>query len=223
MCGRYLLTASARDIAKQFSLDVAPELTPRYNIAPTQTVLCIRASRDGDVREAAPVHWGLIPYWAKDRDIGSRMINARSESVREKPAFRTAFERRRCLVPADGFYEWRKAGARKIPHCFRLRDAAVFGMAGLWERWNGPDGEIESCTIITTEANDVVRPIHDRMPVILAAGDYPAWLDPARRGDDGLAALLRPCDPALLTVLAVSPRVNSPTNDGPDLLTPASG
>jgi putative SOS response-associated peptidase YedK len=223
MCGRYMLTVPAQVIAERFRLEVAPDLHPRYNIAPSQSVLCVRAARETGSPEAVELHWGLVPYWSKDPAIGAKMINARSETVREKASYRAAFERRRCVIPADGFYEWQKSGQRKVPHCFRLHDGSVFGMAGLWERWNAPDGPLESCTILTTEANDVVRPFHDRMPVILEPAHYADWLDPALRGDARLEALLRPCDPAWLTAIPVSQRVNSPANDGPDLIAPASG
>ena len=161
------------------------------------------------------MRWGLVPSWAKDVGIGSRMINARAEGIAAKPAFRAAFRQRRCLVPADGFYEWQKVAGGKQPMLIRLRSGDPFAFAGLWERWRGPDGEVETGTIITTAPNAVTAPIHDRMPVILDPADYDRWLDPSQ---PDAAALLRPCPDDWLTAIPVSTRVNSPKNDAADLI-----
>jgi putative SOS response-associated peptidase YedK len=164
------------------------------------------------------VRWGLIPFWAKDVKIGNRLINARAESVSVKPAFRAAWKQRRCLVPADAFYEWRRLEKRKQPYMVMLRDRGPFAFAGLWERWEAPDGErIESCTIITTDANELVRQIHDRMPVILDPVDYALWLDPSAK-PERLQPLLRPAVASALVAVPVSPRVNSPKNDDPSVI-----
>lgn len=178
MCGRFTLHTSANVLAQLFDLPEAPVLVPRYNIAPTQPVAIVRAGRQPELREWALVRWGLVPSWAKDPGIGVRMINARAETVAEKPSFRAAFKRRRCLVPADGFYEWQKVGKRKQPHYIRMHDRAPFAIAGLWEHWHGPDGsELETCTLLTTEPNELLAPLHNRMPVIIAPEDYEEWLD----------------------------------------------
>jgi putative SOS response-associated peptidase YedK len=170
------------------------------------------------IPELIMVRWGLVPYWAEDVKIGNRLINARAETIERTPAFREAYQRRRCLVPADGFYEWRKEGKQRQPLLIRRRDRAPFAFAGLWERWRQPDGQIlRSCTIVTCPPNALVAEVHDRMPVILAAADHAGWLDPAQ--GDG-KALLRPCPAEWLEALAVSPRVNSPANDDPECLAP---
>jgi len=228
MCGRFTLRASAAEVAEQFALFEAPRLVPRYNIAPTQPVPVVRlaahqlesrgrpAGRETEpVREFALLHWGLIPSWAKDPKIGARMINARAESVLEKPAFRQAMRRRRCLVVADGFYEWRKAEGRKQPYFIHRQDDRPFGFAGLWESWHGAEGELlESCTIITTGPSRLLAPIHDRMPVILPAEHYERWLDPASRAEE-LQALLVPNESEPLEAYPVGSLVNSPRNDSP--------
>ena len=172
MCGRFVLMTPGRSLAKRFGLEEVPDLEPRYNIAPTQMVAMIRLDRDTLQRRLVLVKWGLIPFWAKDSSIGNRLINARAESAAEKPAFRSAFKSRRCLVPADGYYEWKKRkGGQKQPYLARNADGSPFAFAGLWERWQAPEDEIiESCTILTTDANDLTQPIHDRMPVILKPG-----------------------------------------------------
>jgi putative SOS response-associated peptidase YedK len=218
MCGRYLLTSPVDLLRQLFRFMERPNLGPRYNIAPTQEVPIVRLSRDGDRRELIQVRWGLVPYWADDMKIGNRMINARAETIERAPAFREAFQRRRCLVPADGFYEWRKDGKQRQPLLIRRRDQAPFAFAGLWERWRQPDGQVlRSCTIATCPPNALLAEIHNRMPVILAAEDHDRWLDPA--ADDG-KALLRPCPADWLEALEVSPRVNSPANDDPECLAP---
>jgi putative SOS response-associated peptidase YedK len=176
MCGRFILTVSAKDVADLFGLAEVPALEPRYNVAPTQPVAAVRADADGR-RSLATLRWGLIAPWAKDAKHAA--INARAETAADKPTFRHAFRKRRCLIPADAFYEWQKVGRHKQPYLFKLRDGEPFAFAGIWEAWNGPDGEaLESCAILTTEANELVRSVHERMPVILDPRHYAEWLDP---------------------------------------------
>ena len=197
------------------------EHAPRYNIAPSQGILVVRAAPDGvdGAREAAVLRWGLVPSWAKDPDIGNRMINARAETVAEKPSFRAAFRRRRCLVPATGFYEWQAANGPKTPYNIGMADGGLFAMAGLWEHWTAPDGAaVETCAILTTEANELLRPIHARMPVIVAPGDFDLWLDPALAMPELLEPLLRPFDPAAMAAHPVSRHVNNVRNDDPACL-----
>jgi putative SOS response-associated peptidase YedK len=218
MCGRYLLTSPVDLLRQLFRFMERPNLGPRYNIAPTQEVPVVRLSREGDRHELIQVRWGLVPYWADDLKIGNRLINARAETVERAPAFREAYQRRRCLVPADGFYEWRKSGKERQPLLIRRQDRAPFAFAGLWERWRQPDGPVvRSCTIVTCPPNALVAEVHNRMPVILAAEDHDRWLDPAQ--GDG-KALLRPCPAEWLEAVAVSSRVNSPANDDPEVLLP---
>ncbi len=224
MCGRFHLDTPIAEIARVFGLpDVShlPGLTPRYNIAPTQLVSVVR-ERDG-VRELATLRWGLVPHWAKDEGIGIKTINARSETAHEKPAYRQAFERRRCLIPASGFYEWKKTDAGKQPMCARMVDDSVFGMAGLWESWRPPGDDaplLETCTILTCAANDLLRPIHERMPVILPPESFAAWLDESARDTAALKALMAPPPDECLRVYPVGRRVNNVRHDGPDLIEP---
>ncbi|MFC2037805.1 SOS response-associated peptidase [Chloroflexota bacterium] len=214
MCGRFTLTDPDQDLAVQFNLPEIPDLKPRYNIAPTQSVAAVRLASKDAVREMVLLHWGLIPFWAKDPKIGARMINARSETVAEKPAFRAAFRRRRCLVVADGFYEWQKLNGGKQPFYIRMRDDSAFAFAGLWEHWKDPDDAvIESCTLLTTQPNELVRPLHNRMPVILHPRDYELWLDPEVQQAELLQPLLRPFPPEALAAYPVSRWVNRPQND----------
>lgn len=221
MCGRYSLSASGEKLAEQFQLAEIPELAPRYNIAPTQEVAVVRQCAEG--RQLALLRWGLIPSWAKDPSIGARMINARAETVAEKPAFRSAFVRRRCLVPADGFYEWKRTAGGKQPFFFQMRDGRPLAFAGLWEQWKSPDGgQIESYTILTTDANELLRPVHDRMPVILPPDAYDLWLDPDVQKPDVLLALLHPYPEEAMTAYPVSMRVNSPANDDPQCIAPVA-
>jgi putative SOS response-associated peptidase YedK len=219
MCGRFAQKSPARKISKQFKVEEVPPLVERYNVAPTQTVLAVREAPDG--REATLLKWGLVPRWAKDPSIGNRLINARSETVTEKPSFREAFTRRRCLVPMEGFYEWARRGERKRPFYFHMRDGEPFAVAGLWETWEG-DGELlETCTLLTTEANELLAPYHDRMPVILRPEDYDLWLDAEVRGTEVLLPLLRPYPREVMTAYAVSPVVNNPSHDSPRCVEPA--
>ncbi len=221
MCGRYSLQTTAHLLAEHFQLPKIPSLTPRFNNAPSQPVAIVRVPHASDYqqsegRELTLARWGLIPGWAKDPGIGARMINARAETAAEKPAFRAALGRRRCLVPADGFYEWQRQGRGKQPIYICLRDGKLFAFAGLWEHWENQDGQaIESCTILTTEPNDLLKPIHNRMPVILDPKDYDLWLDPDVRDAGKLCPLLGPYPPEDMTAYPVSLRVNNPSNDDP--------
>jgi putative SOS response-associated peptidase YedK len=221
MCGRFTLLAPGEAVADYFDLADTPILAPRYNIAPTQPVAAVRVNRDSGVRELTHFHWGLIPRWAKDPTIGSRMINARSETAAEKPSFRTAFKYRRCLVPSDGFYEWQKVNGSKQPVRIQMADGSLFAIAGLWEHWQSPDGsEIESCTLLTTEPNDLLQPVHNRMPVILAQEDFDLWLDPGAQHPGEVQPLLRPYPADQMSFYPVSTHVNNPRNEDPQCIEP---
>jgi len=216
MCGRYSQSQSAEIIAKAFQVDSVPALKPRYNIAPTQSVPTVLQTSASTNRQFKMLHWGLIPSWAKDPKMGGRLINARAETVNEKPAFRSAFRQRRCLVLADGFYEWQQQEDKKQkqPFYFRLSDGQPFAFAGLWEHWKGADGEeIESCTLLTTEPNELMQPIHNRMPVILDPKDYDLWLDSEVKKPELLQPLLRSYQTEEMTAYPVSKAVNKPSND----------
>lgn len=207
MCGRFALKSKPSEIAEEFGIEKIPLLQPRFNIAPSQLVAAVRANPD---RELAMFKWGLIPSWVSDPTIGNRMINARAETIAKKPSFRDAFKQRRCLVVADGFYEWKKQGSGKQPHYIRLKDDHPFGFAGLWERWSRDGEEIESCTIITCEPNEMMMPIHNRMPVILDRDDYDQWL----MGDSKeVGELLRPFQADRMMAYPVSTLVNNTAND----------
>jgi putative SOS response-associated peptidase YedK len=233
-------------IAEQFGVFELPPFAARFNIAPTQPVPVVRMRPAG--RELVWLRWGLVPSWAKDPAIGNRLINARAETAAEKPAFRAALRRRRCLVAADGFYEWQKqqAGRAKQPYFIRLRDDRPFAFAGLWETWEAkkgtgpicaqhPEGHLgkldlspfpprlETCTLLTTDANDLIRPLHDRMPVIIAANAYDAWLDPATEDPRQLAALLVPYPSDAMEAYPVGGLVNNPKNDSAGCIEPAAG
>jgi putative SOS response-associated peptidase YedK len=219
MCGRFTLKSGPQAIQTQFNLSKIPsDLKPRYNIAPTQPVAVVM--NEADERQLKELRWGLIPFFAKDPSIGSRLINARAETVAEKPAFRNAFKQRRCLIVADGFYEWRQEAKRKIPYYIHMDSDEPFAFAGLWERWT-PEGEspLLTCTILTTEANPLMRPIHDRMPVILPRDAREVWLDPDA-DPDRLHVLLRPYEGEDMEAYTVSTRVNSPRYDGPECVEP---
>jgi putative SOS response-associated peptidase YedK len=222
MCGRFTLFSSAEAIAQIFEVDVPADITPSYNIAPSQTVKAVVQMADLSKRILHCFRWGLIPSWAKDPAIGFKLINARAETASEKPSFRSAFKHRRCLIPTDGFYEWQHAEdgkAKKQPYFFSLKDGNPFALAGLWESWKSPDGEvIESCTILTTKANDILRPIHDRMPVILDSKDWDMWLDPSFNNMHELQEILKPYPAEVMTSHPVSTLVNSPKNNSPDCL-----
>ncbi len=222
MCGRYSLTTPLEAVRQLFDFPERPNLAVRVNIAPSQEVAAVRLEAEkAGARRFVWLRWGLIPSWAKEPGIGNRTINARAETIAEKPAFRAAFRRRRCLIPADGFYEWKTERGRKQPYRIALEGGAPFAFAGLWERWEGSGaaGAVESCTIVTTEANARLKAIHHRMPVILAPGAYEAWLDPATAGAEA-QALLRPAPSEWFTAYRVSPKINSPANDDPALIEP---
>ena len=225
MCGRFTLRASAKDIADLFSVEVQLELLPRFNIAPTQEVLAIRAIQ-GDApalsRQAVKLRWGLVPSWAEDPTIGNSLINARAETVAIKPAFRKAFAERRCLIVADGFYEWRKTASGKQPYYVTRADGQPFAFAGLYERWRRGELAIESCTIVTTEANEFLRSLHHRMPVILSPTQYDRWLDPSLVEPQQFQSLLQSLSCDELDMRPVSPVVNRPGNDSADCVAPFS-
>jgi putative SOS response-associated peptidase YedK len=219
VCGRYAFFSPAEAVRRVFELDEVPSLEPRYNVAPTQDVAAVRAGEEGR-RAFALLRWGLVPKWAKERAIGNRMINARAETLDEKPAFRDAFRKRRCLVLADGWYEWQAAAGGKQPWFVRRKDAKPLAFAGLWERWKDPaDGStLESCTIVTTDAAEFLRKIHERMPVVLDAADWDRWLDTAFTDTVKLKELLAPFDAKALEAWPVSREVNTPKNEGPGLI-----
>lgn len=233
MCGRYSITSPVEALRQLFLFEELPNLQPRYNVAPTQEVPAVRLAKPDDdggdedrtqepQRSLVMLRWGLIPFWAKDAKIGYKTINARAETVAEKPAFREAFKKRRCLILADGFYEWR--GAKDAKQAFRvtLADGGPFAFAGLWESWRDKTAEqrIESCTIIVTDANDYLSAVHKRMPVILTPDDHAAWLDPTAE-PEALKALLRPLPSEAVTATPVSSHVNKVANDDPRCLEPA--
>ncbi|MEA5448704.1 SOS response-associated peptidase [Leptolyngbya sp. CCNP1308] len=224
MCGRFSLNQTGDDLANAFDLRPSPPVGPRYNIAPSQPIATVVATTENPEPYFDFRLWGLIPSWAKDPAIGSRMINARAETVVEKPSFRAAFKRRRCLILADGFYEWQAISGSKTkqPHYIFLRDRQPFAFAGLWEHWSDPTsgGELQTCTILTTTPNELMEPIHNRMPVILAPDDYAAWLDPDYYQPQALQDMLRPYDDAAMDRYPVSTVVNKPQNDSPDCIEP---
>jgi putative SOS response-associated peptidase YedK len=219
MCGRYAFFSPAEAVRRTVALDDVPELEPRYNIAPTQDVPAVRSGEEGR-RAFAMLHWGLVPKWAKEKAIGNRMINARAETLAEKPSFRDAFRRRRCLVVADGWYEWQVAPGGKQPWFIRMKDARPFAFAGLWERWKDPANAslLESCTIVTTDASASIRKIHDRMPCVLPEAQWDRWLDTAYADTEQLTQLLAPYDPKGLAFWPVSRQVNAPKNQGAKLI-----
>ncbi len=223
MCGRFALTAPASAITEIFQVDVLPDVLPRYNIAPTTQVAAI-VEEDG-TRQMQTFKWGLIPFWAKDKKIGNRMINARGETVASKPAFRAAFKKRRVLIIADGFYEWTREGKKKLPHLIGTKDGKPFAMAGLWERWTDKetDEEIRSCSIITIGANELMAPIHNRMPVILDPADWDTWLDESVNSKEILQELIRPFPAEGMKERRVSMLVNNVRNQGPELQDPFEG
>lgn len=222
MCGRFTLTASLAEIAERFDAvySIKPEdFSPSYNIAPSQSVLAV--INNGKTNRMGFLRWGLIPPWAKDISIGYKMVNARAETLTEKPSYRQAFYKRRCLIVADSFYEWKQINNQKIPMRILLKSHGLFAMAGLWEHWTSPDGNsIFSCTIITTKPNQLMASIHDRMPVILKPEDEKIWLNPSIRDPHVLKSLLKPYDSERMKAYEVSPLVNSPKNNSPELIQP---
>ncbi len=221
MCGRFTLFEADKVLSREFRVSGFPPLSTRYNIAPSQPVAAVRAAPAGAGRELAFLRWGLIPSWSKDPAIGGRLINARAETAREKPSFRNAFRRRRCLIPASGFYEWQRRERGKRPYYVRMRDGRPFAFAGLWDRWKSPDEDVvETCAILTTAPNAVLAPIHDRMPVILPPAEYARWLDPTLPDADSLAPLLVPFPPEEMLAYPVSTRVNAPAVDDEKCIAP---
>ena len=221
MCGRYTLRTPVEKLAEEFGFDASSvEVPPNYNVAPTQEVAAVLA--EGGERRLELLRWGLIPSWADDPGIGSRMINARAETAPEKPSFRRAFRERRCLIPADGFYEWKRTDGAKQPYYIRMRKGRPFAFAGLWETWNDDGGpELRSCAILTTAPNALAGEIHDRMPVILPASSYDAWLDPGAEKEE-LVALLAPYPEAEMEAYPVSRFVNSPSNNDERCIEPTA-
>lgn len=220
MCGRFTLHSKLNLLLQQFALDAGPDLAPRYNIAPTQMVPVIRVDDDGQ-RQMMLHRWGLIPSWAKDAKIGNRMINARGETVATKPSFRAAFKRRRCLVPADGYFEWKKVKDGKQPYYIHRADSDRLAFAGLWESWkNGSDDRIDSFTIITTDSNSTTCDVHDRMPVILEDAQFEMWLDPEFSAREPLEAMLQPYEGDELVLDPVSQVVNNPRHDVAECIEP---
>lgn len=214
MCGRYTLKTIPEVLQEQFQLAEAPAIKSRYNIAPSQLVACVRMKPETRKREGVVLRWGLVPSWAKDPAAGMKMINARVETVAEKPAFRKPFRRQRCLVLADGFYEWQRLGRIKQPYYIRMTDERPFAFAGLWDHWVGKDGvAIESCALLTTDANEVMTPIHNRMPVILQQNDYDQWLDPEIQNTDLLKTLLKSYPSEEMEAIPIGMKVNNPHND----------
>lgn len=220
MCGRFTLISSMDLLKRIFKLNRGPLMPPNYNIAPTQPVAAVRQNSEGE-RELSALRWGLIPSWAKDKSFGAKAINAQSETVFEKNAFRWPVRKQRCLIPADGFYEWKTEGKKKQPFFIRVGKDMPFAFAGIWDSWKDPDeNTIESCSILTTDANSLIQLIHPRMPVILSPDDYDVWLDPALDTPNQLSPLLKPYPPETMTVYPVRPRVNSFTNNDPQLIEP---
>lgn len=220
MCGRFTLRTPTPVLMETFRLSAGIDLEPRYNVAPTQDVAVVRHDPRGR-HELSLLRWGLIPFWAKDPSIGNRLINARSETVAEKPSFRNAFKSRRCLIPADGYYEWHTEGKKKQPYWIRMADERPFAMAGLWERWkdrSGAQPPIESCTILTTDANQLTCDIHDRMPVILQSAHWDMWMDNEFHDTKWLGELLKPYPSDEMKMDPVNPFVNNARHEGPECI-----
>jgi putative SOS response-associated peptidase YedK len=222
MCGRFTLRASPTSVQQAFGLNEAPRIEPRFNVAPSQQVFALCQSELGQV-EGVFFRWGLIPSWAKDARIAYPLFNVRSESVADNPSFRAAFKARRCLIPADGFYEWLKVGKSKMPARFTLRGERLFAFAGLWEGWLSPkEPPVQMCTILTTSANEIVRPLYERMPVILDPYRYHAWLDPATSVAAAQSWMV-PWPAEDMTMVPANLIVNSPRNEGPECLKATAG
>jgi putative SOS response-associated peptidase YedK len=222
VCGRYRLSRRKQVVEEYFdAVSGDQEWAPRYNIAPTQHVPVIRQNPRASARGLSLVRWGLIPSWAKDSSVSAKMINARSETAATKPAFRDALKYRRCLVPADGFYEWSRAGKAKQPYCFEVNEGELFAFAGIWDRWKDASGNtVDTCSILTTTPNEVTSAVHDRMPVILDPDGYELWLDPGVRDVGAASELLRPCDARLMRCYPISTRINHVANDDEECSTP---
>lgn len=221
MCNRYRLTHSERYLAERLQASGEFDDAPRYNIAPTQPVLTVRREHGQKVRRFSTMRWGLIPHWAKDESIGDRTLNARSETVTKLPAFRDAILTKRCLIPTDGFYEWRPMGRVKQPYCFEVGEGDVFALAGLWDRWESPEGDIiDSCTVLTTTPNSLVADMHDRMPVIVSPEKYEIWLDPDVIDFDAIKDILQPYDAEKMRRYPVSTKLNNSKNEGAECAAP---
>ena len=221
MCGRFALDIPLSALAGFFRVDEIIDIGPRFNISPTQMVPAIFNDSDTGRRVLKMFRWGLIPSWAKDASIGSRLINARSETAAEKPAFRSAFRRRRCLIPTTGFYEWKRSGTSKHPYHICMRDSALFAFAGLWEQWQGGEqGAVETCAILTCEPNELMSPIHNRMPVIIEPSEYDLWLDTGVTDTNALKPLMKSYPADRMTAYPVSARVNTPSNNDPSCIVP---
>jgi putative SOS response-associated peptidase YedK len=220
MCGRFSRSTSVGEFSRRFDARSIDDILPSYNVAPGQSVLTARVTPDQG-RHLVALKWGLVPHWAREAKIGYRMINARSETVREKPAYRGPYRRQRCLVAVDGFYEWQTVEGQKQPYYFHLMSGEPLAFAGLWDSWTNPDGEpLQTCTLLTTQGNSLISPIHDRMPVILSPEDYDLWLDPAIDDPGNLMPVFEPYPGDLMESVPVSPRVNSPKNDDPECVAP---
>jgi putative SOS response-associated peptidase YedK len=224
VCGRYRLSRRKQIIAEHFeAADWQEDWSPRYNIAPTQQIPVVRQHPKEPIRQLSLMKWGLVPSWAKDTSGAARMINARSETAQTLPAFREAMRLRRCLIPADGFYEWSRRGSAKQPYCFEIGDGGLFAFAGLWERWRDPSGQwVKSCSILTTTPNAVTSAIHDRMPVILRKDDYDVWLDPGMQNVAAISELMKPCDARLMRCYPVSTRLNHVANEDEECSRPVA-
>jgi len=223
MCGRYRLSRRKQVVEEYFeAASGEEEWAPRYNIAPTQSVPVIRGNPPKPVRELSLIRWGLIPSWGKDSSAAAGMINARSETAATKPAFRDALKSRRCLVPADGFYEWQRAGKSKQPYCFEVDDGQLFALAGIWDCWKDASGNaVETCSILTTTPNALTATVHDRMPVILDPDGYDLWLDPGMKDVSVASELLKPYNARLMRCYPISARINHVANDDEECSAPA--
>jgi putative SOS response-associated peptidase YedK len=222
MCGRYRLSRRKQLVDEYFdTVSDGCEWTPRYNIAPTQPVPVIRQNPKEPIRELSLMRWGLIPSWAKDSSVAAKMINARSETAGTRPAFRDPLKSRRCLIPADGFYEWQRLGKTKQPYCFEVGNAQMFAFAGIWDRWKDPSGNwVKTCSILTTTPNAVTSAVHDRMPVILDPDSYDLWLDPGVQDASWASELLKPCDAQFMQRYPISTRINHVANDDEECSAP---
>jgi putative SOS response-associated peptidase YedK len=221
MCGRYRLSRRKQVLEEHFDSVFEEDWTPHYNIAPTQSVPIVRQHPKESIREISLARWGLIPSWSKDMSASAKMINARAETAAALPAFRDVMKSRRCLIPADGFYEWQKKGKTKQPYCFEVNDGGLFAFAGLWDRWKNQSGQwVKSCSILTTTPNALTSTVHDRMPVILDPDCYDLWLDPGMKNVSAVSELLKPYDAAVMRRYPISPRINHVVNDDAECSVP---
>jgi putative SOS response-associated peptidase YedK len=217
MCARYTLRSPADLLAERFGLLQPPDLQPRFNIAPSQLIPVIGTKAGGRGRGLTLLKWGFVPHWAQD-DTGPKPVNARSERIATTPMFADAFRHRRCIIPADGFYEWRTVNRKKLPVHFQLKDGGLFGFAGVWDLWNGPQRKVYTCAILTTNSNELVREVHDRMPVILARSDEDAWLDPKNHDAALLVPMLKSYPAVEMEAAAANPAMKKPAFEGPECL-----